>query len=303
MATGESYRSLAFAFRISHSYISHLVKDTLRAINKHMVPIFIPPPTHESLKENALEFSRKWNFPHCVAAIDGKHVRLVCPKKSGSLFFNYKEYYSIVLLAMVDANYKFVAVDVGSYGKEGDSGIFSKSIMGRQVDSGVFFPPDEPLIGLDKPMPYVIVGDEAFRLHKHVMKPYTKPAANADKNKAIFNYRLCRARRVSENAFGILCQIFRVFFSPIAIKPGTCDTLILAACALHNLLRSGYMEKHAKPHYEYDPEEPPTGFIALRRMGGFANSEGFEVRENLSKYFNQVNSVPWQEYHVSRLGS
>lgn len=133
MATGESYRSMAFAFRISHSYISVLIKDVLGVLRRHLVPLLLPSPSHNILKQNSSNFNTKWNFPHCVAAIDGKHVRIKCPNNSGSLFFNYKEYFSVVLLAMVDADCKFVAVDVGSYGKEGDSGIFAKSDMGKLV--------------------------------------------------------------------------------------------------------------------------------------------------------------------------
>ena len=82
------------------------------------------------------QFSAKWNFPNCIGAIDGKHIRVVCRKNSGSLFFNYKNYFSIVLLALVDADYKFIAIDAGSYGKEGDSGIFEKSVMGQQIRTG-----------------------------------------------------------------------------------------------------------------------------------------------------------------------
>lgn len=62
----------------------------------------------------------------CVGAIDGKHVRIQCPGKSGSLFYNYKDYYSIVLFAVVDTEYKFIGIDVGSYGRESDAGIFNK---------------------------------------------------------------------------------------------------------------------------------------------------------------------------------
>lgn len=67
-------------------------------------------------------FKDKWNFPNVIGCIDGKHVRIRCPSNSGSLFFNYKEYFSIVLLALVDANCKFIAIDVGSFGREGDAG-------------------------------------------------------------------------------------------------------------------------------------------------------------------------------------
>ena len=114
----------------------------------------------------------------------------MCPKNSGSLFFNYKNYFSIVLLALVDADYKFIAIDVGSYGKEGDSRIFEKSVMGRQIRTGTFnFPTEKALPGSGIVLPHVIVGDEAFRFTKHMMKPYPKNQAAEDETKKIFNYR------------------------------------------------------------------------------------------------------------------
>lgn len=113
------------------------------------MPIFLPDPNMIDFKTKAEEFWTKWNFPNCILAIDGKHVRIRCPNNSGSLFFSYKDYFSTVLLAMVDANYKFVAIDVGSYGREGDSGIFLKSTMGQQILNGVFkFPEDSALLAL-----------------------------------------------------------------------------------------------------------------------------------------------------------
>lgn len=304
MATGESYRSMAFAFRISHSYISVLIKDCLRVLRRHLVPLVLPSPSHNDLKQNSSIFYTKWNFPHCVAAIDGKHVRIKCPNNSGSLFFNYKEYFSIVLLAMVDADCKFIAVDVGSYGKEGDSGIFAKSVMGQLVYSGQFFPPDEELPVLEKKMPYVIIGDEAFRLHKHIMKPFTRTAARGNKEKTIFNYRLSRARRVTENAFGLLSQVFRIFNTPIAISLESCDDLILSACCLHNLLRTAYLEQSGKPYFEYDSSEQPTvGLVPLVRLGGFANNDGFDIRQCFATFFSNQGSVEWQDRHVFRLSS
>nr|XP_023018037.1 uncharacterized protein LOC111507039 [Leptinotarsa decemlineata] len=56
MATGETFRSLAFAFRISHSYIITLVKETLLSMCKHLVPMFIPAPSTDVLERNAEEF-------------------------------------------------------------------------------------------------------------------------------------------------------------------------------------------------------------------------------------------------------
>jgi len=66
-------------------------------------------------------------------AIDGKHIHIRSPSNTGTLFYNYKDYFFLVILAMVDANYKSVAVDIGSFGKESDSGIYLKSNMGQQT--------------------------------------------------------------------------------------------------------------------------------------------------------------------------
>ena len=82
-----------------------------------------------------------------------------------------------------------------------------------------FFPPDERLPVCHKLFPYVIVGDEAFRLHKHIMKVDNKATSRAGRAKIIFNYRLTRARRVTKNAFGLLSQVFLVFYPPISITP------------------------------------------------------------------------------------
>ena len=71
------------------------------------------------------EFYERWNFPNCIGAIDGKHVMIQCPFNSGSLFYNYKSYFSIVLLAVTSADYRFVMVDVGAYGSSNDSGVLN----------------------------------------------------------------------------------------------------------------------------------------------------------------------------------
>ena len=48
-----------------------------------------------------------------------------CPFNSGSLFYNYKSYFSIVLIAVASADYRFAMVDVGAYGSSSDSGVLS----------------------------------------------------------------------------------------------------------------------------------------------------------------------------------
>ena len=54
-----------------------------------------------------------WNYPSCFGAVDGKHIVIVKPKHSVSDFYYHKSFYSIVLMALVDYDYKFLATDVG----------------------------------------------------------------------------------------------------------------------------------------------------------------------------------------------
>lgn len=80
--------------------------------------VFRFPTTPEEWRSLAEEFGRRWNFHHCVGALDGKHVAIRAPHTSGTLFHNYKGYFSTVILALADADYKFIWADVGSQGEK-----------------------------------------------------------------------------------------------------------------------------------------------------------------------------------------
>lgn len=74
----------------------------------------MPTPSKDQWEKISYDCNNKWNFPNCLGAVDGKHVVFEKPVNSGSDYFNYKHEFSIVLLALVDADYRFVHVDVGS---------------------------------------------------------------------------------------------------------------------------------------------------------------------------------------------
>ena len=174
-----------------------------------------PPPIEADWQHIEYGFRTRWNFPNCCGALDGKHVALRSPPNSGSLYFNYKNHFSVVLMALVDDSYKFTYVDVGNYGSNADSAIFRNSQFGlRFLQGQLALParkllPDYPQAGL---LPHCFVGDEAFPLRPDPMKPYPRGERGnkLPEDKLIFNYRLSRARRISENAFGILVQRWSV---------------------------------------------------------------------------------------------
>ena len=105
----------------------------------------------------------KWNYPCCLGAIDGKHIAIQQPADTGSEFFNYKHFFSVILFAMVDANYKFIYIDVGAAGRAGDAGVFADSALNKALRTNSLDLPDAvALQGISTKISYHIVGDDAF---------------------------------------------------------------------------------------------------------------------------------------------
>lgn len=190
----------------------------------------------------AEQFEQRWNFPHCLGAIDGKHVRICPPTGSGSYYVNYKGTHSIVLMAAVDAKYKFLYVDVGVNGSVSDGGVWERCSLNELLKNGsAGLPPDEALPGTNSVAPYVFVGYDAFPLKTFLMKPF--PFRNQNDNERVFSYRLSRVRRTVENAFGILANRFRVLLTQINLEPAKVEKVVLACAVLHNfLIEENYAE-------------------------------------------------------------
>ena len=104
--------------------------DTCDAIWNQLAPTEMPVPTRQDWIKIEREFSNFWNFPNCVGSLDGKHIVITSPPDSSSLFFNYKQTFSTNLMALVDANYKFIFIDIGQYGSNADGPVFMKSDFG-----------------------------------------------------------------------------------------------------------------------------------------------------------------------------
>ncbi|KAM5148079.1 uncharacterized protein ACMZJ9_011739, partial [Mantella aurantiaca] len=191
-------------------------------------------------------------FPNCLGAIDGKHIHMVMPPASGSRYFNYKKMFSIVLMAVADANYNLISVDVGSYGSAPDSSVFQHSEFYKQLSQGQLdIPEPRPLPGTSDPdFPMVFVADEAFAISNNLMRSYS--SHSLDEKRTNFNYRLSMARRMVECAFGILANKWRVLHTAISLNIDNAVEVIKAACILHNfvLMRGVQFGKHI--HYSFE---------------------------------------------------
>lgn len=92
IATGESLTSLSFSFRISQPCVTTIVKTVFQAIKENLISE-LPHPSEEQFIRIAAEFDQKWNFPNVIGCLDGKHVRIRCPNSTGSIHYNYKDFF------------------------------------------------------------------------------------------------------------------------------------------------------------------------------------------------------------------
>ena len=309
LATGNSYRTLQYGFRVASNTISCFVPEVCEAIiQAYSDEMLSCPITPEDWKKVALDFQEKWNLPHCIGALDGKHVAIKCPPKSGSVYYNYKGFFSIVLMALVDATYQFLHVEVGANGGNSDGGVFNMTDLKEALETDKLgLPPPEPLPNYgDKDVPYFIIGDEAFPLRNWLMKPI--PQRNMSRHQRIYNYRLSRGRRVVENAFGLLASRFRCLLTTLPQSPEKVAKFVLTCCCLHNLIRKRY--PNPTDGIVLDQEMVDTHDLILGTWrndgnmhdlgqptrGNVATQCAKEQRDYLVQYFNSPEgSVPWQE--------
>lgn len=237
LATGNSFRALGFTFRMGKSTIANIVSETCVVIWEELQPTYMAAPTQQQLKNVIKEFYKRWNFPNCIGAIDGKHCKINCPANTGSTYFNYKKHFSVVLQAVADADYKFLVVEVGGAGRQSDGGTFQNSSTYQLLETESFNVPEASYIPNTRiKIPNVLVGDEAYPLKTYLMRPY--PRNNLTPERAAFNYRLSRARRCVECTFGILCAKWRILTKNIETDSKTACNIIKAACILHNFIRA-----------------------------------------------------------------
>lgn len=208
-------------------------------------------------------------------------------------------------MASCDADCRFTFVDIGSPGSEGDMNVFSRSDLGGSIlsDSATMdFPPPSPINGEDTP--FFFVADDAFPLTSRIMKPFSGRALN--NSQRIFNYRLSRARRTIENAFGILAMRWGCIRSEFLFQPEKVKMIVSACCALHNFLLnkrcSCYATSNAMDRYT------PVGDLlegefhsfgqSLDGVSSFARGRpsdtAVETRNRVMDYVCNVDVLDWQ---------
>lgn len=181
-------------------------------------------------------------------------------------------------MAAADAQYKFTWVDIGDYGSMSDGGIWAESALGSALEEGsVNLPLPRLLPNSNIMFPHFFIGDEAFPLKIYMMRPY--PKKDLCNRKRIFNYRLCRARRVIENSFGILTTKWRVLRRSLCFSPANVEVIVKALICLHNfLLTKEGISGHYCPNNLLDKEQN-----GIFQPGAWRNEDTFDHMQELRK--------------------
>ncbi|XP_066450806.1 uncharacterized protein [Eleutherodactylus coqui] len=296
LATGNSYASQHSQFLIGRSTIGGIVRETCDVLWQCLVPLVMAPPSRQDWLDVAEGFMSAAQFPNCIGALDGKHIHVLKPPNLGSQYFNYQQFFSVVLLAVADSNYRFLLVDIGAFGSAGDARIFSTSRMGRRMrEQQLSIPEPQALPGSSgTAAPFVFVADEAFGLSNYVMRPFAR--RNIDTRRQAFNYRLTRAQRYVECAFGILANRWRVLLSTIQLAPENVSAVIRACVVLHNFCRRHDTVLNV-------PHPLPTAFggnvLEEAVQHGRPAQSAVLVRDLFMAYFlSPQGALPWQLEHA-----
>jgi len=157
LATGDSHVTLQYTFRVARCTICLLVKEVCCALVKELKNEVITCPVDRNAWEQVEEsFNLRWNILHACGALDGKHVAIRKPPKTGTMYHNYKGFFSRVLMALVDADYKFMWIDVGGLESQSDAQIYNQSELKECLEDGsIGFPPPSPLPNDVQDFPYL----------------------------------------------------------------------------------------------------------------------------------------------------
>lgn len=233
LATPCEYRTISHLFGIARSTVCEIVQETCSLIVSTLFHKYISFPTGDKLTAVVDAFKSKWGVPQCVGSIDGCHIPISSPAMNRTDYYNRKGWYSMILQGVVDDSYRFIDINVGWPGSVHDARVFAQSSIFKKISEGTLLPDQTTTVnGVN--IPLYLIGDSAYPIKSWLMKPFTHGTVLTTEQKT-FNYRLCRARIVIENAYGRLKARWRRVMKRNDMNIANIPTVITAACILHNI--------------------------------------------------------------------
>nr|CAI5844452.1 unnamed protein product [Callosobruchus analis] len=279
LATGDSLYTLEGLHRVARSTIAQFIPEVCNAIYNALKE-YMRIPCHEDWNRIEHGFRTKLNFPGCIGALDGKHINTSTIPNNTSDYYDYKGRHSIILLGLVDDDYCFSYINVGTNGRASDGVLESNT-------------PNSP----DKS---VIVADAAFPLK----------AYHIEELQRIKKKYLTTVYQELDELLKMLTR-FRVLLNAIDMAPKIVDKIILAACSLHNWLWKTSDMHITQRCVDFEDMQrvvvtrtwrttlqraleglPPT------RYSNRASQKAEAIRDTYAQLFETTEAVPWQDHMI-----
>lgn len=256
--------------------------------------LFQTPQTSEEWL--AIEEGYRKNFPHCVGTLVGRKMILRVPVRYGS---EHCKSNTITILGLVDCNYRFIFVDICNNIQFRDGGSLTNNLLQQRM----YLPPDCPLPGRSKEVPYVFVGDGAFGMDTHIMEPfpcYHEPGTLED----TFNQRSSYTRVGVGNVFEVMTSAFRILNKHLEFDVERASLIAMCCILLHNFLsKSETSQSLYAPPGVFDTivdgviveegswrhKKQKTNIKSLKRIPQNPSEDALDIRLEFANYFHSSN--------------
>ncbi|KAL3178515.1 hypothetical protein MRX96_038410 [Rhipicephalus microplus] len=274
-------RTVANLFDLGRSTVNTIYREFGDIVVEALEDQWVRMLAADEMTHHIREFYAVTGFPQAVGALDGCHFPVSPPKENAIDYYNYKGWYSVILLALVDHKYRFRYINVGCPGRCHDAHVYHSSSLPSIVTGPTF---RSPTISVNSSVvPPLLLSDQAFPLTPNLIKPF--PGSSKTSAEKEFNYQLSRTRRIVENAFGRLKARFRFVMKCMECDVTNVAVIIRACCVLNNICEHFNDSESQQCINEADMQsalyEQPHHTTAMQ-VGC-----GRDVRDALVQYFQQ----------------
>ncbi|XP_035022999.1 protein ANTAGONIST OF LIKE HETEROCHROMATIN PROTEIN 1 [Hippoglossus stenolepis] len=294
LASNIEYRTISTLFGVGKSTVCRCVRDMCHAIVGLLSSIYLRPPNEQELEDSAQLFLNNVGFPHCVAAIATLHTAIITPSNNASDYANPAGWFSVLSQVAVSGRGQFWDVCASFPGGTDPAEILQSSSLWTTAAEGGLSPAPLPVF-MGRPLRYVLLGEACYPLQSWLMKPYPEQRGRGAIHAALtepqrlFNRRLSRARRVSDEALLRLRARWQCLSKRNDCGLDVVPTMILACCILHNICESHGDAFTAEWLAEVAQSESPQPSHKQLPSTSVEQSQGEEVRHLFSDYFQHLN--------------
>ncbi|XP_033763297.1 putative nuclease HARBI1 [Pecten maximus] len=245
-ATGKMQLCSGDNFNVDQSTVSRVIQRVTNALNhQDVVRRFVTfPLTAEAIKKHQADFYAVARFPGVVGAIDGTHIRILRPSINEPEFVNRKNFHSINVQIVVDANYCILDLVARWPGSAHDARILRESGLARIFETRML------------PTRCHLLGDSGYPCKNWILTPYLNPQPGQQTR---YNSAHKTTRCIVERAIGQWKRRFHVLHGEVRLRPERASKVITACGILHNIAKLLNMPQHDDIEDDGDDDNDEDG--------------------------------------------